>query len=152
MNPDVKAKWIAALRSGNYKQAKHRLRIEHTDGSASYCCLGVLCELYRQETGEGKWLDDLVNLPAQDAADNDESYIAHDIISNNTNALASPRFLDGAKDKDGEVVPIAVRKWAALPQGNPTYGGPNGNDSSLADRNDAGYSFEQIADLIDRYL
>lgn len=152
MDPRIKQMWIAALRSGDYKQAKRRLRIEHSDGSASYCCLGVLCELYRQETGEGEWLDDLVNLPAQDAADNDESYIAHDIISNNTNALASPRFHDGAKDKDGEVVPTAVREWAALSQSDPTYGGPNSNDSSLADRNDEGYSFEQIADIIDYYL
>lgn len=32
--------WVTALRSGKYKQAKHRLQRE--DG---YCCLGVLCEV-----------------------------------------------------------------------------------------------------------
>lgn len=47
MNPEVKAKWVAALRSGEYKQAKGRLR----DGDA-YCCLGVLCDLHAKETGE----------------------------------------------------------------------------------------------------
>lgn len=42
MNPEVKAKWVAALRSGEYKQHKHALRSE--DGAA-FCCLGVLCDI-----------------------------------------------------------------------------------------------------------
>jgi hypothetical protein len=41
MNSELKQKWIAALRSGNYEQADHRLRrVRH--GNVSYCCLGVL--------------------------------------------------------------------------------------------------------------
>ena len=36
----VRKKWVAALRSGKYEQAKGQLR----KGDA-YCCLGVLCEL-----------------------------------------------------------------------------------------------------------
>jgi hypothetical protein len=36
--PDFKAKWIAALRSGEYKQGKDKL---HHDGR--FCCLGVGC-------------------------------------------------------------------------------------------------------------
>jgi len=38
MNPDDKTKWVAALRSGEYKQGAGRLYIPETD---SYCCLGV---------------------------------------------------------------------------------------------------------------
>jgi hypothetical protein len=38
MKPEFKAKWLADLRSGNYKQTKSVLY----DG-AGYCCLGVLC-------------------------------------------------------------------------------------------------------------
>lgn len=41
MAPELKAKWIAALRSGEYRQGRHALR--KADGS--YCCLGVLCEV-----------------------------------------------------------------------------------------------------------
>lgn len=41
MNSDVKAKWIAALRSGEYAQAQGILR--STDDT--FCCLGVLCEV-----------------------------------------------------------------------------------------------------------
>jgi hypothetical protein len=38
MNPEVKAKWVAALRSGEYKQIQGRLHDEK-----GFCCLGVLC-------------------------------------------------------------------------------------------------------------
>jgi hypothetical protein len=47
---DIKAKWVAALRSGEYKQAKGLLRY-----SDAFCCLGVLCDLHSKETGEGQW-------------------------------------------------------------------------------------------------
>ena len=49
MNPDVKAKWLTALRSGEYKQGAMRLYKKRND---SYCCLGVLCDLYGKENGE----------------------------------------------------------------------------------------------------
>lgn len=42
MNPEVKAEWLAALRSGAYKQAQARLFDPETGG---YCCLGVLCDI-----------------------------------------------------------------------------------------------------------
>lgn len=40
MDAELKKKWIEALRSGKYEQAKGVLR----NGDA-YCCLGVLCSL-----------------------------------------------------------------------------------------------------------
>lgn len=43
--------WVAKLRSGEFTQGHRRLR----DGDF-YCCLGVACELYRQEVG-GKWVE-----------------------------------------------------------------------------------------------
>lgn len=49
MNPDVKAKWVAALRSGEYKQAEGAL---HRDNA--FCCLGVLCDLHRKEVNPDK--------------------------------------------------------------------------------------------------
>lgn len=56
MNSDVKKLWIEALRSGQYRQARNTLRFMGHDGP-SYCCLGVLCELYRQQVGAGQWDD-----------------------------------------------------------------------------------------------
>lgn len=38
LDPEFKAKWVAALRSGEYKQGRMSLR--NRDG---YCCLGVAC-------------------------------------------------------------------------------------------------------------
>lgn len=43
MKPEWKKKWIDALRSGKYLQARGELRREGT--VPAYCCLGVLCEL-----------------------------------------------------------------------------------------------------------
>lgn len=41
MNKQLKEKWIAALRSGEYEQGRNYLRT----GTGKYCCLGVLCNL-----------------------------------------------------------------------------------------------------------
>ena len=41
MNQDIKTRWIAALRSGKYKQGRDGLK--NDDGT--FCCLGVLCEV-----------------------------------------------------------------------------------------------------------
>lgn len=46
MNPEVKEKWVAALRSDEYDQGKNLLRFE-----GKFCCLGVLCDLHAKETG-----------------------------------------------------------------------------------------------------
>lgn len=50
MNGEVKRLWLEELRSGRYEQGMERLRDGH-----SYCCLGVLCDIYARETGEGYW-------------------------------------------------------------------------------------------------
>jgi hypothetical protein len=49
MKKSIKKKWVAALRSGEYEQGTGKLR----DGD-TYCCLGVLCDIHRKETG-GRW-------------------------------------------------------------------------------------------------
>ncbi len=41
MNPEWKAKWLEALKSGEYKKAKKRLR----NRNGGMCCLGVLCDI-----------------------------------------------------------------------------------------------------------
>lgn len=45
MKKALKAKWVAALRSGEYKQTTGQLVHESVRGNLSYCCLGVLCEI-----------------------------------------------------------------------------------------------------------
>jgi hypothetical protein len=50
MNQQVKEKWITALRSGEYTQAREFLRTDY-----GYCCLGVLTDLYLKEVNE-QWV------------------------------------------------------------------------------------------------
>lgn len=49
MNPEIKAKWVAALRSGKYKQGSGYLR-----QGVEFCCLGVLCDVYAKNV-RGRW-------------------------------------------------------------------------------------------------
>jgi hypothetical protein len=45
MKEDIKAQWLTALRSGEYKQGKGFLKSIIESNEPRYCCLGVLCEL-----------------------------------------------------------------------------------------------------------
>lgn len=48
MKKEIADKWIAALRSGDYKQGKGALRKKDD----TYCCLGVLCAILGIEARE----------------------------------------------------------------------------------------------------
>ena len=52
MKSDIAKGWARALRGGEYEQGKSQLR-----NKDEFCCLGVLCDLFSQETGE-KWEND----------------------------------------------------------------------------------------------
>jgi hypothetical protein len=45
----IKKAWIAALKSGKYKQGLFFLKHTSNDNELSYCCLGVLCETIAPE-------------------------------------------------------------------------------------------------------
>lgn len=62
MNKEIKEKWITALKSGDYAKGINQLKTENYDSDLnktgdSYCCLGVLCDLYHKETGRGMWFE-----------------------------------------------------------------------------------------------
>jgi hypothetical protein len=46
VNAEIKARWVQALRSGEYKQGQGYL-----SQGGRFCCLGVLCDLHAKETG-----------------------------------------------------------------------------------------------------
>ncbi len=66
MKEDIKEKWVAALRSGKYKQGKHRLK-----NGRKYCCLGVLCDIsgldeFKNRGDRGEvYLNDIMILPQE---------------------------------------------------------------------------------------
>lgn len=113
MNPSVKAKWLEALRSGEYEQGRNAL-----NENGNYCCLGVLCDVAVKsglalEVGERGQITEYDGLTAY--------------------------------------LPDRVKRWAALYDHNPRVPiGPLG--TSLANLNDQGKTFSEIADLIEEYL
>lgn len=122
MNPDVKAKWLDALRSGDYKQARDDLRVGEGDG-ASFCCLGVLADLYRKEVG-GTWVEGEISDTFRDV----KGGYAH-----------------------GSYLTEDIRRWAGAPvDEHRTFTGLPTWRNSLAELNDSSdFGFPEIANLIE---
>lgn len=126
MKREIAEKWIAALNGGEFKQAKEVLR----DGTDKYCCLGVLCELYRRETGQGEW--------------------------DGPGFLSDSNFSCGSQaDYSGSNLPEGVRQWAGMKTCSGTYGyypfGINKEHKSLVYLNDhANFKFSGIASFIEK--
>lgn len=136
MNQEIKAKWIAALRSGEYKQTRFVL-----NDKTGMCCLGVLCDLHNKEE-ELEWTFNPV-----------------DVIK------GAPELKGKSIGFSGNscVVPNAVVcEWAGLAENNPyllsiaKHVMSNGEEitcsATLAELNDAGLTFDQMADVINYFL
>ncbi len=109
MKQEIKTKWVNALRSGEYTQGRRTLRVYDT-----YCCLGVLCQIYVNEEGI-KW--------------------------------------DDWDDRRLALPPNSVLVWSGLKSDNPIIHTKDGMSKQLSVVNDnCGYSFDQIADLIEDQL
>lgn len=118
MNEDIKSRWLAALRSGDYKQGKDFL---HNVENDTYCCLGVLCDIYAK--GE--------NVECR-KPDGGVEY-----------------FFDAH-----EVLPNEIIEWAGFKEFdvNPSVKTDTGIWESVAELNDNGNSFIEIAGMIERSL
>jgi hypothetical protein len=55
MDAEIKAKWVQALRSGEFKQGVAKL---HDPQDNTFCCLGVLCKVMGAEFGDALDYDD----------------------------------------------------------------------------------------------
>lgn len=136
MKPEVKAVWTEALRSGTYPQTIFAL-CGTLDGTPAYCCLGVLCEIYRlQNPLSTRW------------GDGDEFEIGDDGTGNPI-------------DSSYDMLPLTIQLWAGLDSANgkfeaspnfvsPVKINPNFPGMSLVNLNDSGATFAQIADIIER--
>lgn len=124
MNENTR-KWIAALRSGEYVQDLGRLRNEK-----GFCCLGVACDIYSKETGEGGW-----DMETDEGGDTEYLFA-----------------IDGIFEKD--FLPRKVFEWFGLStkEGRFQHSFPPSGTlarSTLARRNDIGSSFAEIADILE---
>jgi hypothetical protein len=143
MNEAIKERWLAALRSGKYKQGRGKLKTVDDE----YCCLGVLCELAVEDGVIGSFIS-----PYETSV-----------------WVYSPGDVEHPDTESG-VLPKQVAEWAGIPSSNPyvsitkeeasrmdahkvdyrSDGEPS--DSTLACLNDGGLVFNQIADVIEREL
>lgn len=132
MKQEIGELWIKALRSGEFKQTSSRLR--RTDGG--FCCLGVLCELYRRETGKGEWVE-----PIRDYRHDNPMVIPFDVDSENS---------ESEKDFATSGLPGEVMRWSGVQD---SLGLVRITEPiSLSAMNDAGESFESIADVIQDHM
>jgi hypothetical protein len=51
LNAELKAKWVAALKSGEYKQGQGVL---YDEEHGTHCCLGVLCRVAGVDPNDGR--------------------------------------------------------------------------------------------------
>lgn len=126
MNPEVKALWLEALRSGRYDQGVGNLKAGDPDNPA-YCCLGVLCELAANAgvIPPGKRIEE---------------------DPHNTNY-----YFQG----ENEFLPDEVMTWANLDSNNGAYQDDAEIwlvDQCLTDQNDNGMPFTHLADLIEDHF
>ena len=124
MKPEIKARWVAALRSGDYDQGQGRLHAKDANGISSFCCLGVLCDLAEKEN----ILSEIIEFPNSDGVaviyDDDESWL-----------------------------PTSVTEWSGLDhQGTFNDGLDHQEFATLAYLNDNGATFDHIATVIEEYL
>ena len=129
MNKRVKQLWLEALRSGEYDQTVGRLQRTDADGHPEgFCCLGVLCDLYRKETGRGEWDEDgyfVLDGDAEVGAPQDEVAWWAGIWENENSGVITQPYVE--VDWDEKPVPIS-------------------------EENDRFASFAEIADIIEEQL
>lgn len=136
MIPYIKQLWVEALRSGNYKKGDERLSVIE-DGVKCFCALGVLCDLAVSEGVE-----------VEVTVDSD---------------FMNERYKFIKYDGEVGVLPLSVMEWAGLPVSSPVVSvtqtvdgyelGVDDNDMwDIGDMNDTGYTWEVIAEAIERCL
>ncbi len=120
MNQRVKGLWLEALESGEYAKGKGRLRY-----GEAYCCLGVLCDLYRKEKGK-EW--EKVQIDEEEQA---YKYAGQDCI-----------------------LPAIVQEWAELKRCNPYIGTDKEGSlmTAVSANDDGGMTFKEIAKGIKKNL
>jgi hypothetical protein len=92
--------------------------------NTGFCCLGVLCDLHRKSTKKKK-------------------YSWNPLGSSNKHLYGITEAIDS--------LPDVVMNWAGLEQSNPNIT-VNGMETTLAQENDSGKTFKEIAKIIKKQL
>jgi hypothetical protein len=122
MVPEVKAKWIEALRSDKYRQTGGVLHTQDSVGVSKFCCLGVLSEIAYQEG----------------------------VIQRERQPEGSEYRYGTGEKWDVAFLPHAVCEWAGIENRAGQYGPES--FQALVDHNDNGDSFLDIANVIEAHF
>lgn len=128
LDPQIKERWLIALRSGLYAQGQKRLKKTDGIGVTRHCCLGVLCQISPERLEEK---------PVPTAYQDD---------SVKGNLVHIHSFKDKYVDTYGYSASIPPEPFST------DIGLTRTAISRLVNMNDDGSSFEEIADFIEEKL
>ncbi|HEY6018332.1 MAG TPA: hypothetical protein VIY48_00070 [Candidatus Paceibacterota bacterium] len=132
MNKEIAELWTEALRSGDYDQATGTLvSVDGSNGEiVGYCCLGVLCDLAVSAGVAVEYEGPKKHVGEYDPTDPEDVYWT------------------GVKyDSSDALLPMSVMNWAGMGANDGSWGD---SPDSLAVLNDAGFTFDRIARIINK--
>ena len=180
MNPEVKRKWVEALRSGQYEQLKESL-YDGKKGDVTLCCaLGVLNDvsglgqwqsdayvvdefhpaIYRSYFDPDTWQDCVLNsldeVPdfRKFVIDYDDDEARIRLPTKEEVQALSPEAREHYRHcllGEDELLHTVVADWAGMDSREP-FLVVDGQRKALHTLNDSGMSFESLADLIEEQL
>lgn len=134
MNQEIKQRWVAALRSGQYKQGRYMLRSKDD----CFCCLGVLCDLMVQD-GKAEWVT--------------EKKVGDRTMKTVDVTCGDGYFCSVGGDATSGMPPESLRKLVEINDGHIRLTDPDGESSPVTLLNDEReFSFTALADLIEQQL
>lgn len=131
LKPEIKAAWLTALRSGEYEQGRGAL-----NRGGKFCCLGVLCDVMVNQFD--------LELEVKTELDCEEACCSEaekNVISYNGDSSFPPVEVSNVVFADRESDSNWVVKSMEAPNGELSY--------TLYALNDNGFSFAEIADVIE---
>lgn len=106
MKERVMKMWTRALRSGKYKQGRGALCSINNKNQKSFCCLGVLCDLYNKEQKKNK----KATVPTRKV----ELLSPSDL---NPTGKKDTKYLVSYDGNDGVLPPVVI-EWAGFSEDN----------------------------------
>ncbi len=128
MDRKLVKQWVAALRSGKYKQGQGKLRtVAQGEEAPRYCCLGVLCELIKGSDG---WK------PETNQFTGNTDYRPPHATKGTTGMPSDRMCKELGLNKRHDGIPTSFDDVRSF----------------LADKNDSGWGFKRIANWIEKNL
>lgn len=137
MNLERMKQWVKALRSGDYLQTAGTLR-----DSTGFCCLGVIQDLYVKD-GKGHWE------PEKAGTNRKQRFVCEEY------GAVTGSYVGLVRPIQNDLFGYRFERQCDLLNSNmklPFLPDREGNTVSLAELNDKGLTFDQIADVIEWYF